>query len=248
AGRWWPADYDGPPLISLTSDLAEGFGLDLGDTLTVNILGRRITAEIANLRQVDWSTLNLDFAILFAPGVLEGTPQTHIAAVHTGADGSEKVFRTVTDRFPNVSAIDIREVLDNVSRTIDKIGGAFKGVAAIALLSGLLVLAGAISADQHRRIQDAVIFKVCGATRRDILVTFGVEFVILGLAAGFCGIVIGAAAAFGILEGLLDTAFSLHPWTALATIASGIALTLVLGFVGTWRALGQKPAPYLRNE
>lgn len=247
-GHWWQSDYEGPPLISLTSDLAEGFGIDIGDTLTVNVLGRSITGEITSLREADWSSLNLDFAILFSPGVLESAPQTHIATVHTVPGGSEKVFQEITGRFPNVSAIDIREVLANVSRTIDRIGGAFKGIAAVALLSGLIVLAGAVSADQHRRIRDAVIFKVCGATRLDILITFAVEFLILGIAAGFFGVIIGSAAAFGILEGLLDTDFSLHPATVILTLVSGIGLTLVLGMMGTWKALGQKPALFLRNE
>ncbi|MFO7982462.1 MAG: FtsX-like permease family protein [Desulfuromonadales bacterium] len=248
AGQWWPTDYDGPPLISLTSDLAKGFGIGIGDTLTVNLLGRSMTGEIANLREADWSSLNLDFAVLFSPGVLESAPRTHIATVHTVPGGSERVFQEITGRFPNVSAIDIREVLANVSRTIDRIGGAFKGIAAVALLSGLIVLAGAVSADQHRRIRDAVIFKVCGATRRDILTTFAVEFLILGIAAGFFGVIIGSVAAFGILEGLLDTDFSLHPATVLLTLVSGIGLTLVLGMMGTWKALGQKPAIFLRNE
>ncbi len=248
AGKWWSVDHQGPPEISLTADLAKGFNLAVGDSLTVNVLGRSITAKVSNLRSVDWSSLELNFAILFSPGVLENAPQTHLAAAHVSAAGEDEVFRAITAQFPNISAISTRELLSNVSRTLDRIGSAFNAMAAVTLLSGFLVLAGAVSADQHRRIHDAVIFKVCGATRRDILLAFAAEFVILGLAAGIISAIAGGLAAAAILKGPMDIAFSPHPLVILATLAAGIALTLLLGLAGTWKALGQKPATYLRDE
>jgi putative ABC transport system permease protein len=248
AGVWWPADYQGPPLLSLTADLARGFGLAVGDTLTINVLGREVVAEIASLREVDWSTFSLNFALLFSPGVLEGAPQTHIATVYVQPAQEAALFRAVTDRFPNVSAIGVREVLGNLARTLDRIGLAFRAMAAVALLCGFLVLGGAVSADQHRRLHDAVIFKVCGATRRDLLIAFAAEFLVLGLAAGAIAALVGSLAAWRILEGPLDTAFHLETGTILATLAVGITLTLVLGLAGTWRALGQKPASWLRED
>ncbi len=248
AGNWWPEDYNGPPQLSLTSDLAEGFGVDIGDSITVNILGREVTAEIANLRIVDWSSLKLNFALLFAPGVLEDAPQNHLAAVHLPPAQEEQVYQAVTGTFPNVSVISTREVLKNVSRTLSRIGAAFQGMAGVALLTGFLVLAGAVSADQHRRIQDAVIFKVCGATRIDILLTFAAEFVLLGLIAGLISALTGGLAAFAILKGPLEMPFSLHPQVIFFTLLAGIVLTLLFGLLGTWRALGKKPAGFLRNE
>lgn len=247
-GDWWPEDYNGPPQLSLTADLAEGFGVAIGDSISVNILGREVTARIANLRTVDWSSLKLNFALLFAPGVLENAPQTHLAAVHLAPEQEEPVYRAVTGALPNISVISTREVLKNVSRTLGRIGQAFQGMAGIALLTGFLVLAGAVSADQHRRIQDAVIFKVCGATRGDILLTFAVEFSLLGLIAGLISALTGGLAAVAILKGPLDVPFSLHPEVILLTLLAGIGLTLLLGLAGTWKALGQKPAGYLRNE
>jgi len=248
AGRWWPAQGNGKAQLSLTADLAKGFGVQIGDTLTVNVLGRSITAEIANLRIVDWSTLELNFALLFSPGVLENAPQTYLAAVHVPATGGNRVYRTITGEFPNISAISTREVLVNVARTLNRLGIAFKAMAAVALLSGFLVLAGTVSADQHRRIHDAVIFKVCGATRRNILLAFAAEFTLLGLAAGALSSVTGSLAAFGILKGPMDIRFSLHPPVVLTTLGIGLLLTLLLGLLGTWKALGQKPAGYLRDE
>ncbi len=248
AGTWWPADYHGEPLVSLTADIAEGFGVVVGDTLTVNVLGREVTSRISSLREVDWSTLDLNFAILFSPGVLENAPQTYIATIQAAPDQEEAAFTAITREFPNVSAISTREILKNVSLTLERIGTAFRSMAAIALLTGFLVLAGAVSADQHRRIHDAVIFKVCGATRFDILGAFAAEFLLLGLIAGMISAVIGSLAAMGILHGLMKMSFSLHPATVMTTVLIGIALTLLLGLLGTWKALGQKPASYLRGE
>ena len=248
AGNWWPRDYSGPPQLSLTSDLAEGFGVGIGDSLTVNILGREISAEIVNLRNVDWSSLNLNFALLFAPGVLENAPQTHLAAVHLPAETEDEAYQAVTERFANISVISTRDVLQNVSRTLNRIGSAFQGMAGIALLTGFLVLIGAVSADQHRRIHDAVIFKICGATRRDILLIFATEFTLLGIIAGLLSALIGSLAAFAILKGPLNVPFSLHPNVILLTLVVGIGLTLVLGLFGTWKALGGKPAGFLRSE
>lgn len=248
AGEWWPQDYQGSPKISLTADLAKGFGVGVGDSLTVNILGREVTGEIASLRLVDWTTLKLNFAILFSPGVLEGAPQTYLAAVHLPPAREEALYRAVTSAIPNLSAISTREVLRNVSQTLDRIGGAFKGMAGIALLTGFLVLAGAVSADQHRRIHDAVIYKVCGATRGAILGAFASEFALLGLAAGLISALVGSLAALALLKGPLDVPYSPHLLIVLLTLLVGIALTLFLGLLGTWKALGQKPASYLRNE
>ncbi len=248
AGQWWAEDYSGEPLVSITADLAKGFGVTVGDTLSVNVLGREVTATIASLREVDWRTLNLNFALLFSPGVLENAPQTHIASIHLPPEQEETAFATITSKFPNVSAIGTREILKNVSRTLDRIGTAFSSMAAIALITGFLVLAGAVSADQHRRIHDAVIFKVCGATRFDILGAFAAEFLLLGLIAGCLSAVIGSLAAMGILKGLMKMSFNLHPGTIITTILTGIVLTLLLGLLGTWKALGHKPATYLRGE
>ena len=247
-GEWWPEQYAGDPLVSITADIARGFDVAVGDTLTVNVLGREVTARISSLREVDWTTLDLNFAILFSPGVLESAPQTHIATIQVPKDQEEAAFAAITGELPNVSVISTREILKNVSNTLDRIGIAFRSMAAIALFTGFLVLAGAVSADQHQRIHDAVIFKVCGATRFDILGAFAAEFLILGLVAGTLSAMVGSLAAMGILRGLMKITFTLHPGTIVITILTGIGLTLLLGLLGTWKALGQKPAAYLRGE
>ena len=124
---WWPADYQGPPLVSFDAALAAAaWGCKVGDTLTVNLLGREITAVIANLRAIDWERLGINFAMVFAPGTLEHAPQTHLAAVYLPQAEEDDLARAVTERFPNISAIHVREALAAVDRIVGMIGDAVR--------------------------------------------------------------------------------------------------------------------------
>ena len=248
AGEWWPADYDGPPLISLDNGVGEALGLAPGDRLTVNILGRDVEVTIANLRVIDWSNLTINFVLVFSPGLLERAPQTQIATVKADPEAEALVERAVTDRFANVSAIRVKEALRAVAELMAHIAAAVRATASVALLAGVLVLAGAVAAGHHRRVYDAVVLKVLGATRRDIGQAFLMEYGLLGLATAFIAGLLGTLAAYLVLTEVMHMTFAFLPgaviWTAL--IATGI--TLALGFAGTWRALSQKAAPLLRNE
>ena len=247
-GTWWPADYSGPPLISLAADIAEGFGVDVGDTLTLNVLGREITASIANLREVEWSTLALNFAVVFAPGVLEDAPHTELAAIYATPEADAALFDAVTGRFSNVSLISVKEVLQSVGRVLSHLGAVFRSVAGLVLGIGFLVLAGALASDQRGRIRDAVIFKVCGATRRDVLGALATEFLILGAGAAILAAALGTGAAWAVVVGLMDAPFAFPALAVAGTSLAGVVLTVVLGLVGTARVLGQRPAPFLRGE
>jgi putative ABC transport system permease protein len=165
AGTWWPSDYQGPPLVSFDAALAGGMGLKIGDTLTVNLLGREITATIANLRSIDWERLGINFVMVFAPGTLEHAPQTHLAAVYLPLAEEEDLARAVTERFPNISAIHVREALDALNRIVGMIGSAVRLTALVTVGAGALVLGGAVAAGHRRRVYDAVVLKVLGATR-----------------------------------------------------------------------------------
>ena len=248
AGRWWPADYRGPPLISLDAGVARGFGVGVGDSLTLNVLGRRIEATIASLRDIDWRSLRFDFAIVFAPGTLEGAPQTHIAAVEAEPGAEAALETAVTDRFANVSAIRVREALAAAARMLAGIGAAVRATAAIAILAGAMVLAGAVAAGQRRRVYDAVVLKVLGATRGWSLAVFVTEFAILGLATGAIASLVGSLTAWAVVVHLMGLGWVFLPGVVAATVLGSVAVTVVVGFAGTWRALGQKAAPHLRNE
>ncbi len=248
AGKWWPADYSGPPLISLDADIARDFGVGLGDTLTLNILGRDITAEITSLRAIDWRSLRFDFAIIFAPGTLENAPHTHIAAVRAPKDIENTVETAVSDRFANISVIRVREALQAAADILAGIGTAVRATASITIVAGALVLAGAVAAGRRQRIYDAVVFKVLGATRSMILRAFLIEYGVLGLATGAIAAVIGSFTAWAVIVWLMEADWVFIPTTVAVTIVLCLGVTLIIGFAGTWRALGQKAAPLLRNE
>jgi putative ABC transport system permease protein len=248
AGQWWPEKYQGPPLISLDANLARGFGIGLGDHLTLNILGREIEAKIASLRKIDWRSIRFDFAIIFAPGTLEKAPHSHIAAIQAPRELEDRIEKEVNDRFNNISIIRVREALQAAATMLDGIGAAIRSTAAVTILGGTLVLAGAVAAGRRRRIYDAVVFKVLGATRLTILKAFLLEYGLLGIATSLISAVIGTLTAWAIVVFLMDMAWVFIPAAVWTTIAICLIVTLIIGFAGTWRALGQKAAPLLRNE
>ncbi|TDI65513.1 MAG: FtsX-like permease family protein [Alphaproteobacteria bacterium] len=247
SGRWWAAGYKGPALISLDARIARGLGIGVGDTLTVNVLGREITGRIANTRRVDWSTLGLNFVIIFSPGVLEDAPQTFIATVEALPRAEEAVIRAVTDRFANITAISVREALAAIMDALDNIAAAARAVAALALIAGILVLAGALAAGLRERTRDAVILKVTGVRRRDLCVAYLIEYGIAGAAAGLVAAVAGSLAGYFILSFIMDADWVILPGPAAAVLVASAGGVVVLGFAGTWRALAQKPAPVLRR-
>src|SRR5262249_52954937 len=155
-------------------------GLKVGDSLSVNLLGREITAVIANLRSIDWERLGINFAMVFAPGALERAPQTRLAAVYLPQAEEEALARVVTERFPNISPIHVREALSAVDRIIGMIGNAVRLTAFVTLAVGTLVLGGAIAAEHHRRVYDAVVLKVLGATRGTLTCAFLIEHGMIG--------------------------------------------------------------------
>ncbi len=223
-------------------------GLDLGDTLSVDVLGREVTATIASLREIDWTSLGINFVLVFSPGILDGAPQMHIATARTPPGEEAALERAVTERFANVSAIPVRDALQAVSNIIAAIATALRATAGITLAAGTLVLAGAIAAGHHRRVYESVVLKVLGATRRDVTRAFLIEYGILGLATAALAAVLGTVAAYLVLTRIMRQGWEFEPAAVAATAAIATLLTIAVGYAGTWRALGAKAAPYLRNE
>jgi putative ABC transport system permease protein len=248
AGEWWPPDYRGPPLVSFDAELAAGMGLKLGDSLTVNLLGREITARIANLRAIDWERLGINFVMVFAPGTFEEAPQTHLAAVYLPPAEEEGLVRRATDRFPNVSAIHVREALAAVDQVVAAIGTALRLTALVTLVAGILVLGGAVAAGHQRRVYDAVVLKVLGATRGTIARAFAIEHALLGALVALVAGALGTIAAWLMVTGPLETEWAFLPGPLFGVLGLALALTLAFGFAASWAALGAKPAPWLRNE
>lgn len=251
-GAWWPADYEGPPLFSLSEELATGFGLDIGDTLTVNILGREITGTLANTRRIDWGSLRINFTFVVSPSALAGAPRTWIATVRLDGDAATEtesaVERAVTDALPNVSAIRVRNALEAARTILDGAARAITASAAITLVAGGLVLAGAMAAGHGRRVYESVVLKVVGATRGALLRGYLMEYGLLGLATGAIAAAVGTAGAWAVVVFVMDTDWVFLPGVLAMTLVACILVTLTAGYVGTWRALSDKAGPWLRNE
>ncbi|MGF1628883.1 MAG: ABC transporter permease [Kiloniellaceae bacterium] len=248
AGEWWPPDYDGPPLVSLHDEVGHALGIGPGDRLAINILGRNVEVTIANLREVDWSSLSINFVIIFSPGMLEQAPQSHIATVKADPEVEDALEIAITDRFVNVSSIRVKEALEQVGALIAQIAIAVRAIAAVALVAGVLVLAGAVAAGHHRRVYDSVVLKVLGATRRSIAQAFLLEYGLLGLVTAAIAAVIGTVAAWLVLTEIMQADFVFLPQAVVSTALIATVITVGFGFIGTWQALGQKSAPLLRNE
>jgi putative ABC transport system permease protein len=251
AGEWWPPDYAGPPLVSLEERTADDLQLKLGDTITVNVLGRNVTARIANLRTVDWQSLGINFVLVFSPGTFAGAPHTDIATL-TFADGGSAaeeatLVKALADAFPTVSAIRVKDALDSVDHLVGNLVLGLRGASSVALAAAALVLGGALAAGLRFRIYDAVILKTLGATRLRLVFAYAVEYLLIGLAAVIFGVVAGSLTAQLVITRVMEFSFVWMAVPALATAIFALLVTVLLGLVGTFSALGHKPAEVLRN-
>lgn len=247
AGQWWPRDYNGPPLISIEEKAAQGLNVGLGDKLTVNVLGRDIEAEVASIRQLDWSSMGINFVLVFSPGLLERAPHTFLATVKASPAAELNLFRTVTQKFPGISVVRMKDVLTELNSIVLKLGAAVRGAAAITLVAGLIVLAGALAAEHRRRLKEGAILKALGATRRDIILAHVIEYGTVGLVGAALAFLLGWAAAWAMVTVMMGAQFYFAPGVAAATALGGVAATLLLGLAGAWQALAAKPAPLLRT-
>ena len=247
AGEWWPDGYSGPPQVSISQEMADFMDLALGDNITVNVLGRTITAEIVSMRQVDWDTYGINYVVMFDPRTLKPAPYTYLATAKVAPELENETFRAIAREFPNVSIVRMKEVLSTLQDMLLKIGAAVDVMAAITILAGILVLAGAIAAGHKRRVYDAAVLKILGATRKDVLRAYVLEFVLLGLLAGLVAIALGSIAAWGIVTGIMEMDWHFALNIPALTISASIAFTLVSGMVSIWLAMAARPARVLRE-
>ena len=250
-GHWWTADYAGPPLVSVESKSARGLHLKVGETITVNVLGRNITARIANLRAVDWDNLGINFILVFSPGAFAGAPHSDIATL-TFADGGTTAEETalieaLANAFPAVTAIRVKNVLDTLDGILRKLILALRSASALTLIAAALVLGGALAASQRFRIYDAVVLKTFGATRARLLSAYALEYALIGVVTVLFAVAMGTLAAGLVVTGLMELPFVFMPGQAALVAVSALLVTLLLGLAGTLTALGRKPAEVLRN-
>lgn len=251
AGQWWPADYRGEPLVSFDAPIAEGLGLKLGDPVTVNVLGRTITAKIANLRTVEWRSLGINFVMVFSPNIFAGAPYTNLATVTAGndapANADAALLRHLAVEFPAVTAVRVKDALEAVNTIVGQLATAIRGASSLAVVASLLVLAGALAAGQRARLYDAMILKTLGARRRFILSSYALEYAGIGLISAVFGVVAGALAGWGVVTQVMRIAFVGNPTGAILAATAAIVVTVLFGLAGTLQILSKAPASHLRN-
>jgi putative ABC transport system permease protein len=251
AGAWWPPDYEGPPLVSLEKRVADALRLTVGDEVVVNVLGRNVAARVANLRTVEWQTLGINFVLVYSPGTFKGAPHGHIATLTypgvASANDEVALLKAVAAAFPAVTTVRVREALDMVGRAVGRLVAALRGASLLAIAAAILVLGGALAASHRHRVYDAVILRVLGATRARLVAAYGIEYALLGLATAVFAVIAGSVAAELIVTNAMQLRFTWLTGPAVAAAATAVAVTVVLGLIGTAAALRHKPAPLLRN-
>ena len=252
AGKWWPADYAGEPLVSFEAETAKGLRLAIGDTVTVNILGRNVTARIANLREVKWENLSLNFVMVFSPNTLAGAPHNLLATITlpkgTLLADEAKLAQAIGREFPATTAIRVKDAIDAFNVIFNRVMVAVRAAGSVTLLAGAFVLAGALATAQRRRIKQAVILKTLGATSRRILRSHLVEYVVLASLTAFISLLIGTLAAWIVVSRVMDIDFAFSAWAGAQAILLATVLIAAFGGYGTWRVLKAPPVPYLRSE
>ncbi|MFK7878378.1 ABC transporter permease [Roseobacter sp.] len=248
AGTWWAEDYTGPPLISFAAEEAEEIGLSLGDTLTINILGRDITGTIASFREVDFSTAGIGFILTMNPAALSGAPHSFISTVYAEEHAETKILRDLSTRYPNITAIRVRDAIDRVADVLSGLAAATSYGAAATLLTGLLVLFGAASAGTGARSYEAAVLKTLGVTRRSIFISFALRSALLGLLAGSVALAAGIAGGWAVSTFIMETEFTIIWPYALAIIGGGILATLMASLAFAWGPVNTTPARVLRAK
>jgi putative ABC transport system permease protein len=247
-GRWWPANYAGPPLLAMDVDVAKGKDVKVGDEVTVSVLGRDIDARVAVLRKVEFGGFGASFPLVVTPAAVEGANLRQVAIAKASKAQEAAVIRELGRDFPTVNVISVREQLEAATDLFDRLALAVRGAAAVAALAGLLVLAGAIAARARARTRVAATLKVLGASRGQILSAYVLEYGAVGVIAGAAGVALGYAAAWPVVVKVFHAKWSMD-WEGVAALLGAAALVAgVGGLLAAFQALSKRPAPALRAE
>lgn len=246
-GTWWPADYRGPPLVSVEQEVAASLGLKLGDTLSVNVLGVEVQAKVASFRTVEWDNFGLNYVLVFSPGTFDAAPHNMVATVAVPPKAEAGLARSIPRAFPSASLIQVRDVVSQVTTLLTQMSQAIAAAASIAILAGIAVLIGAIAASRERRVYDSVILKQLGATRGQILGAQAMEYAVLAGILGALALGLGLAGAWYVVTQLFDFRFAPDPLVVGLTLIGGAGLSFLIGIAGSWPLLSAKPAQALRS-
>lgn len=246
AGEWWPEDYTGAPQISFAAEEAEEMGLKLGDTMTINVLGRDITGSITSFREVDFSNAGMGFVLTMNEAALIGAPHSYIASVYAEEEAEAAILRDVARAMPNITAIRVRDAIDRVSEILGQLATATAYGAAATLFTGFLVLLGTAAAAEPARRYEAALLKTLGAPRGQILRSFALRSALLGAAAGSVALLAGILGAWSVSHFVLETDYVVIWPNAVGVIGGGVLVTLFAGLAYALRPLAARPARVLR--
>jgi putative ABC transport system permease protein len=246
-GAWWPADYAGPPLVSLDREAAKVMGVGVGDTLTVSVLGVEIAATIASLREIQWETMGFNYIMVFSPSALANAPHSLTATIAMEKANEGPVTRALLSAFPSASIIAVDEVIGQVRAILDQMATAIVLAASVAILAGIAVLVGAIAASRQARSYDGVILKTLGATRAQILGAQAIEYAMLAALLASIALALGLTAAWFVIVQVFDFGWAPDWGIVLATLGGGAAITLGIGLAGSLPILSVRPAEALRR-
>ena len=247
-GGWWPSDYAGEPLVSVDADLAQAAGLNLGDIITVSVLGVERTARIASFRRLDWESMGFNYVFVFSPNALMDAPHNIAATIQLGQDeDAGDLLRQLVRSFPSSSVIEVGPILSEARIILDQVALAILAAAGVAVLAGIAVLLGAIAAARAARIYDTVILRVLGASRRQLLGLQLAEFGLLAAVLAVVALAIGAGLGWLVIVQLFEFDW-LPDWPRiLAVLGAGLALVLLFAIGASLPLLRAKPAQSLRS-
>ena len=248
AGDWWPEGYQGEPQVSFSAEEAEEIGLKLGDMLTVNVLGRDITARITSLREVDFATGGMGFVMVLNAAALQGAPHSHIATIYAGEADEARILRELAGTWPNITAIRVRDAIARATEALDTIATATAWAAAAVLATGFVVLIGAAAAGEPARVYESAVLKVLGASRARILAGFLLRAGLMGAAAGLVAIVVGITSGWAVMVLVMEAEYHFEPVSALLIVSGGVLATLIAQALFLLRPLSVRPARVLRQQ
>lgn len=247
AGRWWPRDYRGPPLVSIEDRAARALGVGIGDEITVSVLGVDVRARVAALRRIDWGGLGLNFAIVFSPGYIEEAPHSLLATVYSSPGRDAAVARAVATALPSVTLVRVGDVIGQVSDVLRQVALAIRVAGTATVLAGLAVLVGAVAASGRARRYDAVITKLLGGTGAQVLAAQAIEYALLAGILVAVALAVGGTAGWYVVTYVFELGFAPDAALVAATLAGGVTITLAVGLIGSLPALRARPAGVLRT-
>ena len=247
-GAWWPDAYSGPPQVSFAAEEAAELSLNIGDAITINILGRSIDTTISSFRDVSWEGAGIGFVMIMNEAALAGAPHSWIATVYADEASEAPILRDLANAYPNITAIRVRDAIDQVIELVSGISAATRYAAIATLLTGFFVLIGAAGTGEPQRRFEAAVLKTLGATRARILASFAFRSALLGLGAGTVAMATGIIGGWAVTTFIMDGNYQVIWSNALGVVGAGILVSLLAGLLYARGPLAARPAYTLRSQ